>query len=79
MFFTSTNIVEVKRLISVLKPKLSTGVDHIPPIVLRYLPDNALNALTYKFNQSLGQGKFISEFKKAKVIPVFKKGNPKTF
>ena len=77
MFFTPTNIVEVKRLISVLKPKLSAGVDHIPPIVLRYLPDNALNALTYIFNQSLGQGKFISEFKKAKVIPVFKNGNPK--
>ena len=49
MFFTPTNIVEVKRLIFVLKPKLSAGVDHIPPIVLRYLPDNALNALNYIF------------------------------
>ena len=77
MSFTPTNIVEEKRLISVLKPRLSAAVDHIPPIVLRYLPDNALNALIYIFNQSFGQGKFISEFKKAKVIPVFKKGNPK--
>ena len=41
-------IVEVKRLISELKPKLSAGVDHtdLPPMVLRYLPHNALNALT---------------------------------
>ena len=57
MSLTPTNIVEMKRLISELKPKLSAGVDHIPPIVLRSLPDNALNALTYIFNQSLGQGK----------------------
>ena len=77
MFLTPMNIVEMTRLIFELKPKLSAGVDHIPPIALRYHPDNSLHALIYIFNQSLCQGKFISEFKKAKVIPVFKKRNPK--
>ena len=65
MFMTPTNIVEIKRLICELKPKLSAGVDQIPPIVLRYLPDNVLHAPTYIFNQSLCEGKFISVFKLA--------------
>ena len=77
MFMSPTNIIEIKRLINQLKPKLSAEIDQIPPIVLRYLPENVLHALTYIFNQSLCQGKFISIFKQAKIIPVFKKGNPK--
>ena len=74
---TPANIAEIKRLIYELKPKLSAGIDQIPPLVLRYFPDNALHALSYIFNQSLCQSKFISMFKQAKIIPVFKKGNPK--
>ena len=77
MFMTPTNVVEIKRFICELKPKLSAGIDQIPPIVLRYLPDNVLHALTYIFNQSLCEGKFISVFKLAKIIAVYKKGNPK--
>ena len=77
MFMTPTSIAEIKRFICALKPKLSAGVYQIPPIVLRYLPDNVLHALTYIFNQSLCEGKFMSVFKRAKIIAVFKKGNPK--
>ena len=77
MFMSLTNIIEIQRLINQLKPKLSAGIDLIPPIVLRHLPENVLHALTYIFNQSLCQGKFISIFKQAKIILVFKKGNPK--
>ena len=77
MFMTPTNIFEIKRLIYKLKPTLSSGIDQTPPIVLKHLPDNALYALSYIFNQPLHQGKYISMFKQAKVIPVFKKGNPK--
>ena len=62
MFMSPTNIIEIKRLINQLKPKLSAGIDLIPPIVLRHLPENVLHALTYIFNQSLCQGKFISIF-----------------
>ena len=77
MFMTPANIAEIKRIIYELKPKLSAGIDQIPPLVLRYFPDNALHALSYIFNQSLCQGKFISMFKQAKIIPVFKKGKSK--
>ena len=77
MFMSPSNIIEIKRLINQLKPKLSAGIDQILLIVLGYLPENVLHALTYIFNQSLCQGKFISIFKQAKIIPVFKKGNPK--
>ena len=77
MFMTPANIGEIKRLKYELKPKLSARIDPIPPLDLRYFPDNALHALSYIFNQSLCQGKFVSMYKQAKIIPVFKKGNPK--
>ena len=77
MFMTPANIAEINRLIYELNSMLSAGIDQIPPFVLRYYPDNALHVLSYIFNQSLCQGKFISMFKQAKIIPVFKKGNPK--
>ena len=59
--------------------KFSAGWDGIPSIVLKYLPLNALSALSFIFNQSLSQGKykFISTFKHAKIIPIYKKGNSK--
>ena len=57
--------------------KFSAGWDEIPSIVLKYLPLNALSALSFIFNQSLSQGKFISTFKHAKIIPIYKKGNAK--
>ena len=41
------------------------------------LPLNALSALNFIFNQSLSHGKFISTFKHAKIIPIYKKRNPK--
>ena len=58
--------LELKRLIAEIKPKLSTGFDQIPPIVLRYLLDDALHALSYIFNLSLLHGKFPDALKKKK-------------
>ena len=60
-----------------IKPKLSIGFDQIPPIVLRYLSDDALHALSYIFNFSLLQGKFLDAFKKTKIVPIFKKDDLK--
>ena len=59
--------------------KLFRGPVVGPPcsILLKYLPINALSALSYVFNLSLSQDKFITFFKHAKVIPIFKKGNTK--
>ena len=77
MFFYPTCPQEIKRIISTLVPKLSAGWDGIPSIVLKYLPNNVISILSYIFNLSLSQGKFISNFKHAKIIPLFKKGSAK--
>ena len=77
MFFYPTTAFELSRLISETPSKFSAGWDGIPSILLKYLPINALSALSYVFNLSLSQGKFITFFKHAKVIPIFKKGNTK--
>ena len=42
--------------------------------MVKSTPDNVIYALTQVFNRSFTEGKFITAFKKAKVIPVFKKG-----
>ena len=74
MFFYPTCPQEIKRIISTLKPKLSSGWDGIPSFILKHLSKNVISILSYIFNQSLLQGKFISCFKHTKVIPLFKKG-----
>ena len=77
MFFYPTCPQKIKRIISTLKPKLSSGWDGIPSFILKHLPKNVISILSYIFNQSLSQEKFISWFKHTKVIPLFKKGCPK--
>ena len=77
MFFYPTYPQEIKRIISTLVPKLSAGWDGIPSIVLKYLPNNVISILSYIFNLSLSQEKFISNFKHAKIISLFKKGSAK--
>ena len=49
----------------------------MPSAALKYLPDCIINVPSYIFNPSLCQGKFISSFKHAKLIPVYKRGDPK--
>ena len=66
---------EIKKLLANFKPKNSSGMDEIPITVLKTTPDNILYALTHVFNLSMLNGKFITSFKTAKVIPIFKKGN----
>jgi hypothetical protein len=44
--------------------------------LLKHLCPPVTEALVYIFNLSLSQGKFIDVLKTAKVIPVFKKGDP---
>ena len=49
----------------------------MPSAPLNYLPDCIINVLSYIFNLSLCQGKFISSFKHAKLIAVYKRGDSK--
>ena len=54
--------------------KNSPGIDKIPILVVKYSSDYMLFGLCHIFNLPLSQGRFITDFKKAKVIPAHKKG-----
>ena len=74
-FFTPTTPYEVKKMISIIKPKSSCGLDEFPTKLLRYLPNSTLDLLAHLFNLSLSTGNYISVFKVAKVTLVYKNGN----
>ena len=76
MYVNPTCVSEIKNILSGMQSKNSFGLDEIPMSILKLAPDNILLILCHIFNLSLRQGKFINEFKKAKIIPVQKK-NPK--
>ena len=75
MYVNPTCVSEIKDILSGMQSKNSCGLDEIPTSILKLSSDNILLILCYIFNLSLGQGKFINEFKKAKVILVHKKGS----
>ena len=75
IYLSPASPLEIKKLLANFKPKNSSGMDEIPITVLKTTPDNILYALTHVFNLSMLNGKFITCFKTAKVIPIFKKGN----
>ena len=71
----ATTPTELSYIIKTFKAKLNAGHDNIPSIILKYLPDTALIALSHLFNLSLKGGDFITHLKHAKVLPVHKKKN----
>ena len=76
-YLNPTTLQEIQKIISSLQTKLSADADGIPAFLVKSLPINVIVILTNIFNLSISTGTFISYFKKAKVIPIFKKGNPK--
>ena len=68
-----TSCHEVLKIIKSRKKKSSRGLDGLSPLLLSYLPDKFINCIVHIFNLSLMDGKFISSFKEAKVIPIHKK------
>ena len=77
MFLNPTSVTEIRRIISKMQPKNSSGIDKIPISVVKSSSDYILFGLCHIFNLSLSQDQFITDFKKAKVIPVHKKGQKK--
>ena len=73
LFLSPTSPDEIHELISNFENKLSSGLDGIPPKVVKMLPDSLIDCLTHIFNISLSSGKFVSSFKKSKVVPIHKK------
>ena len=72
MYVWPTCPMEVKNILINSKPKLSAGFDEIPLKLLKS-SDNIIMALSHIFNLSLSTGKVISDFKIAKIIPLYKK------
>ena len=74
-FLRPTSPGEIRKIINNLKSKPSSSFDNISTILVKSLPDNAINCLSDIFNSSLSEGVFPSAFKLAKVAPIFKKGD----
>ena len=74
MYVWLTCPMEVKNILINSKPKLSAGFDEIPLKLLKS-SDNIIMALSHIFNLSFSTGKVISDFKIAKIIPLYKKGD----
>ena len=74
----SINADGIKQLLDSLDVQKSTGSDCIPARLLKELSSEFAPALTHIFQASLQQGHIPTEWKKANVIPIFKKGNCST-
>jgi len=74
-YLRPTNCTELKNILTNLKCG-APGADDIPPSVLRFCSEPILEILAHIINLSFAQGKFPNELKIAKVVPIFKSGDP---
>lgn len=58
-----------------MKNKHSAGSDELSVITVKKIIDVIISPLTFLLNQSYMQGYFPTEFKKALVVPIYKKGD----
>ena len=79
--FTVMNIDEdaINKIIYNLPPKSSSGCDGISTKLLKVIAPVIIKPLTLLINQVLNTGTFPDKLKIAKVIPIFKKGDPSLF
>jgi hypothetical protein len=68
------NCMGVIKLLKNLKPHKATGPDGIPARLLKEIAEEIAPAITLLFQASLDQGTLPCSWKKALVVPVFKKG-----
>ena len=69
-----TNEVEIDKIITDLKPKLSYGIDGISNKLLKQIQSSLRTPLAILCNKSMSEGKFPTQLKTAKVVPLFKSG-----
>ena len=67
---------EVSRILKELNNSKSTGLDSIDVQTIKMITEDILPPLTHIINLSLDSSTFPLEWKKAKVIPLLKKGGP---
>ena len=69
---------DVLKILKSLKPKKSYGLDGISSEVLKLGAEVLVVPLTYIINSSILQGKYPTNWKVAKVVPLHKKGDRKS-
>lgn len=78
--FKPTNEKEIKEIILSLKSKsMSAGHDELPTMLIKRTSNVISAPLTYIINSSLDTGKVPEQLKIAKVVPIFKSGDPSLF
>lgn len=76
LYLTPVTQSEIEKHLQALK-STSSGYDEVSPSILKHTATLISEPLTHIINLTLKTGIFSNEFKKAKVIPLFKSGNRK--
>ena len=76
MFLFQATETEIKKIIKNLKKTKSTGYDNFSTHFIKISSSILVPALTKIFNLSIKTGTYPDKLKIAKVIPIFKKGDP---
>ena len=74
--FTAVDENDIRKLAEKLDNKTSCGIDGISNIIMKAIINILTKPLTIITNQMLETGVFLDKLKVAKVIPLFKKGDP---
>ena len=75
IFFAPTTKFEVTDVVTALNNKQSAGHDELSNFILKGVISSIADPLAHVFNLSILNGDFPEQFKIAKVIPLFKKGD----
>lgn len=70
------NQLDAAKIFKSLPNKTSSGLDDIPPIILKHLPANITRDYTTIFNNCLNRMHFPNSWKTAKLLPILKKNKP---
>ena len=73
--FEYVSVVFVQKQLQQLKRSKATGLDNLPPSILKDTARVISKPLCHLINLSLKTGLFPSIWKKARIVPVFKSGN----
>ena len=66
---------QVLEIIKALKSSKSTGLDNLDTYILKLVAPNSMPPLTHIINLSIRDGEFPAIWKKAKIVPLLKKGD----
>ena len=74
MFFTPTDVNEIKKIVEKINSEKSTGYDDISNDLLKHIINEIVIPLEHIMNLSIVNGIVPDNMKIAKVVPIYKKG-----